>query len=72
MSKRGDCFDNANMESWNHSFNKVEALHDEKFLTRAHAKNHVFDYIEVYYNKKRLHSRLGYLSPIYFETQMVA
>lgn len=71
MSKRGDCFDNASMESWNHSF-KVEAIHGENFLTRAHAKNHVFDYIEVYYNKKRLHSRLGYLSPVYFEAQMVA
>lgn len=71
MSKRGDCFDNASMESWNHSF-KVEAIHGEKFLTRALAKNHIFDYIEVYYNKKRLHSRLGYLSPVYFEAQMVA
>lgn len=71
MSKGGDCFDNAAMESWNHSF-KVEAIHGEKFLTRADAKNHVFDYIDVYYNRKRLHSRLGYLSPVYFEAQMVA
>jgi putative transposase len=71
MSKRGDCYDNASMESWNHSF-KVEAIHGEKFLTRADAKNHVFDYIDVYYNRKRLHSKLGYLSPAYFETQMTA
>jgi len=71
MSKRGDCFDNAAMESWNHSF-KVEAIHGEKFSTRADAKNHVFDYIDVYYNRKRLHSRLGYLSPVCFETQMVS
>jgi transposase InsO family protein len=71
MSKRGDCYDNASMESWNHSF-KVEAVHGEKFLTRADAKNHVFEYIDVYYNRKRLHSRLGYLSPLYFETQKVA
>lgn len=71
MSKRGDCYDNASMESWNHSF-KVEAIHGEKFSTRADAKNHVFDYIDVYYNRKRLHSRLGYLSPVNFEVQMVA
>jgi putative transposase len=71
MSKRGDCYDNAAMESWNHSF-KVEAIHGEKFATRAEVKDHIFDYIDVYYNRKRLHSRLGYLSPIYFEAQMVA
>lgn len=71
MSKRGDCYDNAAMESWNHSF-KVEAIHGEKFKTRAQAKNHVFDYIEVYYNRKRLHSRLGYVSPETFEGKSVA
>jgi transposase InsO family protein len=71
MSKKGDCYDNATMESWNHSF-KVEAIHGEKFTTRIAAKNHVFEYIDIYYNRKRLHSRLGYLSPVYFEAQMVA
>jgi putative transposase len=71
MSKRGDCYDNASMESWNHSF-KVEAIHGEKFKTRADAKNHVFEYIDIYYNRKHLHSGLGYLSPVYFEAQMVA
>lgn len=71
MSKKGDCYDNAAMESWNHSF-KVEAVHGERFLTRADAKNHVFEYIDVYYNRKRLHSRLGYLSPVYFEAKNVA
>ena len=45
MSKRGDCYDNAAMESWNHSF-KVEAIHGEKFATRAVAKNHVFPRIQ--------------------------
>jgi len=71
MSKRGDCYDNASMESWNHSF-KVEAIHGERFATRAAAKNHVFEYIDIYYNRARLHSRLGYMSPVCFETQKVA
>jgi len=62
MSKKGDCYDNAAMESWNHSF-KVEAIHGEQFPTRDDAKQHVFDYIEVYYNRKRLHSKQGY-SPL--------
>lgn len=71
MSKRGDCYDNAAMESWNHSF-KVEAIHGEKFKTRDDAKKQVFEYIEVYYNRKRLHSTLGFLSPESFEVKMVA
>lgn len=71
MSKKGDCYDNAAMESWNHSF-KVEAVHGERFSTRSEAKHQVFEYIEVYYNRKRLHSGLGYLSPEAFEAKKVA
>jgi transposase InsO family protein len=71
MSKRGDCYDNAAMESWNHSF-KVEAIHGERFATREIAKEVIFDYIEVYYNRKRRHSKLGYLSPEAFEAKKVA
>ena len=71
MSKKGDCFDNAAMESWNSSL-KVEAIHGEHFSTRAEAKEQVFDYIEVYYNRYRLHSTIGYLSPEDFEAQKVA
>jgi len=71
MSKKGDCYDNAAMESWNHSF-KIEAIHGERFLTRSEAKYHVFEYIEVYYNRKRLHSKLGYVSPEAFEAKQVA
>ena len=59
------------MESWNHSF-KVEAIHGEWFLTRSSAKYQVFEYIEVYYNRQRLHSKLGYLSPEAFEAKKVA
>lgn len=71
MSKKGDCFDNATMESWNGSL-KVEAIHGEIFDTRTGAKKHVFEYIDVYYNRKRLHSKLGYLSPVDFEVQKMA
>jgi transposase InsO family protein len=71
MSKKGDCFDNAAMESWNHSL-KVEAIHGERFVTREQVKAQVFDYIEVYYNRQRLHSTLGYLSPVEFELSKVA
>ena len=59
------------MESWNHGF-KVEAVHGERFNTRPEAKFQVFEYIEVYYNRKRLHSKLGYLSPEAFEAKKVA
>ena len=71
MSKKGDCYDNAAMESWNHSL-KVEAIHGERFTTREAAKAQVFEYIEIYYNRKRLHSTLGYLSPEVFEARQVA
>jgi transposase InsO family protein len=71
MSKKGDCYDNAAMESWNHSL-KVEAIHGEKFLTREEAKSHVFEYIEIYYNRNRLHSKLGYETPDSFEVKKVA
>lgn len=71
MSARGNCYDNAAMESWNHSL-KVEAVHTERFSTRDQAKKHLFDYIEIYYNRQRLHSTLGYLSPEQFELSRVA
>lgn len=71
MSKKGDCFDNAAMESWNHSF-KVEAIHGERFATREQAKAHTFEYIDVYYNRKRLHSTIGFMTPVSFEEKKVA
>lgn len=66
MSAKGNCYDNAVMESWNHSL-KVEAIHGERLATRKQAKDLVFEYIEVDYNRNRLHSTLGYLSPEQFE-----
>jgi putative transposase len=71
MSAKGNCYDNAAMESFNHSL-KVEAVHGERFATRAIARSQVFDYIEVYYNRQRLHSKLGYKSPTEFELSHVA
>ena len=71
MSKKGDCYDNAAMESWNHSL-KVEAIHEERFSTRQEAKNQVFEYMKLYYKRKRLHSGLGYISPEAFERRHVA
>lgn len=70
MSAKGNCYDNA-MGSWNHSL-KVEAIHGEKLRTRVHTKAHVFDYIEVYYNRQHLHSKLGYLNPAEFELTKTA
>lgn len=66
MSAKGNCYDNAAMESWNHSL-KVEAIHGERLATRDEAKERVFEYIEVDYNRNRLHSTLGYVSPDEFE-----
>lgn len=71
MSKRGDCYDNAVMESFFHSL-KVEAIHHRDFRTRAEAKSALFDYIELFYNRQRLHSSIGYLSPVTFEERAVA
>jgi transposase InsO family protein len=70
-SAKGNCYDNAAMESWNHSL-KVEAIHGERFTSREQAKAHVFEYIEVDYNRSRMHSTLGYLSPEQFERSHAA
>lgn len=66
MSAAGNCYDNAAMESFYHTL-KVELIHDVKYKTREEAKQAIFDYVEVFYNRQRLHSKLGYLSPMQFE-----
>jgi putative transposase len=71
MSAKGNCYDNEAMESWNHSL-KVEAIHGERLATRKQAKDLVFEYIEVDYNRNRLHSTLGYISPEQFERARAA
>jgi putative transposase len=66
MSRKGNCYDNAAMESfW--STLKTEALHRQHFQTLQQAQTAIFDYIETFYNPKRLHSALGYLSPVEYE-----
>lgn len=66
MSGRGDCWDNACMESFWATL-KTELVHHEHYATRAQARQSIFEYIEVFYNRKRLHSALGYKSPEAFE-----
>jgi transposase InsO family protein len=68
MSKKGDCFDNAAMESWFHSL-KIEAIHHQRFNTKQEVRSTVFEYIEMYYNPCRLHSSLDYVSPEKFELE---
>jgi putative transposase len=63
MSRRGDCLDNAPMESFFASLKK-EHVHQTCFRTREEAKAAVFDYIEIFYNRQRLHSGIGYRTPI--------
>lgn len=67
MSRKGNCYDNAMMESFWASLKK-ELIHRRRFSTRAEAYRAIFEYIEVFYNRVRLHSSLGYQSPVDFET----
>jgi len=66
MSHTGDCYDNAMAESF-FSRLKTELVHHEKYASRAEATGSIFEYLEVFYNRKRRHSSLGYLSPAAFE-----
>ena len=65
MSRKGDCWDNAPMESFWSSMKTEMGSSVPK--TRDEARNRVFEYIEAFYNPRRRHSTLGYLSPIQFE-----
>lgn len=64
MSRRGNCYDNAAMESW---FSTFKSELGERFESYAQAKEQSFDYIEVFYNQRRIHSSIGYLAPAEFE-----
>lgn len=66
MSRRGNCWDNAPMESFFATLKK-ELIHLENYETRAAARQSIFEYVEVFYNRVRRHSALNYLSPVNFE-----
>ncbi|WP_218121868.1 IS3 family transposase, partial [Desulforhopalus singaporensis] len=69
MSRKGDCWDNSVAESFFGSL-KTERVFGSSYLTREEAKRDVIDYIEMFYNSRRRHSYLGYLSPNEFEKEM--
>ena len=69
MSRKGNCYDNAFIESFWSSL-KYEVVYHQRFATFAEARNAIFNYIETFYNRTRLHSSLAYRSPIKFESQL--
>ena len=69
MSRTGDCYDNAVVESFFKTL-KVELVYQQRYATREQARRSIFEYLEVFYNRQRLHSSLGYQSPERFEAAM--
>ncbi len=66
MSGKGNCYDNAMAESFFHTL-KIEKVYWEKYETREQARVSIYNYIELYYNVKRRHSSIDYMSPKDFE-----
>ena len=71
MSRQGNCWDNAPAESF-FSTLKLELIYNTRYKTRKEAKVDIFEYIEMFYNRQRKHSKLGYVSPIQFEQKKIA
>jgi putative transposase len=69
MSRRGNCYDNAVTESFFGTL-KTELVHHENYATQESARQSLFEYIEVFYNRQRRHSSLGYLSPAEYEKHL--
>ena len=69
MSLKGNCWDNAVAESFFHTL-KTEWVYYHDYETREEAKQSLFKYIEAYYNRKRSHSSIGYISPVSFEERI--
>ena len=70
MSRRGVCYDNAVIESFFHSL-KLERVGSRNYRSQAEARRDLFEYIEIFYNRKRRHSALGYVSPVEFEATLI-
>ena len=70
MSRKGNCWDNAVAESFFHTL-KTELTHHQQFQTKAEANQAIFEYIEVFYNRQRIHSANNNLSPVAFEKKML-
>lgn len=68
MSRKGNCYDNAFVESFFRTL-KVELVYSRKFRTRAEARSAIFEFIEVWYNRQRMHSSLDYMTPEAYETK---
>lgn len=68
MSRKGNCYDNAPTESWFATL-KRELVHRTSYTTHAEARQDIFEYIEVWYNRQRKHSSIGYKSPVAYEEQ---
>jgi len=68
MSRRGNCWDNAVVESFFGTL-KTELVNHERYASHAEARSSIFEYIEMFYNRKRSHSALGYVSPVEFESK---
>ena len=66
MSGVGNCYDNAPMESF-FPLLKTELVHHERYLSRRAAKTSIFAYIESFYNRKRIHGSIAYMTPVAFE-----
>jgi transposase InsO family protein len=71
MSRKGNCYDNAVMESFFHTL-KNELVSFETFTTREEAKMKIFDYIEIYYNRQRIHSSINYFTPVEYENNLIS
>jgi transposase InsO family protein len=70
MGSVGDCYDNAVMESF-HSILKREGVPKQAYATRRQGCTHIFEFLEVFYNRQRLHSTLGYRTPVEYEEQQM-